>query len=158
MVSNFKRDNERTDDAPRSGSPKSATTDHQIGTIHRLVMNDRRVTVLHTADTMGIRIDSVHAALTYILGMSKLSARRVPRMLTPDQKLKRPDISRTHLIRFQTDPANFFKSFVTQNETWVNHFHPESKPQSKQWKHSGSPPPKKFKRVASVGKVMASFF
>ena len=27
---------------------------------------------------------------------------------------------------------------------------------SKQWKHPGSPPPKKFKRVHSAGKVMAS--
>ena len=27
-----------------------------------------------------------------------------------------------------------------------------------QWKHPGSPPPKKFKRVYLVGKVMASIF
>ena len=30
--------------------------------------------------------------------------------------------------------------------------------QSKQWKHSGSPPPKKFKRVHSAGKVITSIF
>ena len=30
--------------------------------------------------------------------------------------------------------------------------------QSKQWKHPGSPPPKKFKRVHSAGKVMVSIF
>ena len=30
--------------------------------------------------------------------------------------------------------------------------------QSKQWKHPGSPPPKKFKMVHSAGKVMASIF
>ena len=38
------------------------------------------------------------------------------------------------------------------------HFDPESKKQSMQWKHPGSPPPKKFKRVSSAGKVMASIF
>jgi hypothetical protein len=27
-----------------------------------------------------------------------------------------------------------------------------------EWKHPGSPPPKKFKRVASTGKMMASIF
>ena len=37
-------------------------------------------------------------------------------------------------------------------------FDPESKMQSKQWKHPGSPPPKKFKRAHSAGKVMASIF
>ena len=30
--------------------------------------------------------------------------------------------------------------------------------QSKQWKHPSSSPPKKFKRVHSAGKVMASIF
>ena len=30
--------------------------------------------------------------------------------------------------------------------------------QSKQWNHPASPPPKKFKRVHSAGKVMASVF
>ena len=30
--------------------------------------------------------------------------------------------------------------------------------QSKQWKHPGSPPPKKFKRVHSAGKVTTSIF
>ena len=43
-------------------------------------------------------------------------------------------------------------------EIWVHHFDPESKMQIKQWKHPGSPPPKKFKRVHSAGKVMASIF
>ena len=77
------------------GCPKSVTTDHQIEAIHSMVMNDRRVTVQHIADTMGISVGSVHAALTYIRGMSKLSTRSVPRMLTLGRKLKRLDISRT---------------------------------------------------------------
>ena len=40
----------------------------------------------------------------------------------------------------------------------IHHFDLESKKQSMQWKHSGSPPPKIFKRVSSAGKVMASIF
>ena len=48
---------------------------------------------------------------------------------------------------------------MTQDETWVHHFDPESKKQSMQWKHPDSPPPlKKFKRVSSAGKVMDSIF
>ena len=47
---------------------------------------------------------------------------------------------------------------VTQDETWVHHFDPETKTQSMQWKHSGSPSPKKIKRVSSARKVMASTF
>jgi [histone H3]-lysine36 N-dimethyltransferase SETMAR len=47
---------------------------------------------------------------------------------------------------------------VTVDETWVHHFDPESKVQSKEWRHSGSPPPRKFRVQASAGKVMATVF
>ena len=81
-----------------------------------------------------------------------------PRMLTEDQKRSRLDISRYLLSRYEDDPEEFMDRVVTQDETWVHHFDPESKKQSMQWKHPGSPPPKKFKRVSSAGKVMASIF
>ena len=77
-------------------------------------------------------------------------------MLTPDQKLNGLEISRKLLTRFQSDPANFLR-IVTQDETGVHRFDAEKK-QRKQRKHAGSQPPKTFKRVPSVGKVMASVF
>ncbi|KAK3084741.1 hypothetical protein FSP39_018193 [Pinctada imbricata] len=54
--------------------------------------------------------------------------------------------------------VNFLQRFVTMYETWVHHFTPEAKQQSKQWKHPGAPLPKKAKTVPSAGKVMASVF
>ena len=47
---------------------------------------------------------------------------------------------------------------MTQDETWVHHADPKSKKQSMQWKYPGSPSSKKFKKVSSAGKVMASIF
>ena len=107
---------------------------------------------------MGISFGVVQTILTDILGVSKLSARWVPRMLTDDQNRSRLDISRFLLSRYEDDPDDFINQVVTQDETWVHHSNTESKMQSMQWKHSGSPPPKKFKRVSSAGKVMASVF
>ncbi|XP_041377270.1 uncharacterized protein LOC121389687 [Gigantopelta aegis] len=104
---------------------------------------------------MGISVGSVHVVLIDILGLRKLFARWVPRMLTPDQKLNRMESSNSSV---QAAPAIFLRRFVTQDETWVHHFDPKSKNESKQWKHIGCPPPKKFKQVASVYKVMASMF
>ncbi|KAK8379200.1 hypothetical protein O3P69_019210 [Scylla paramamosain] len=43
-------------------------------------------------------------------------------------------------------------------ETWVHYFQPELKEQSKQWKHRGSPAPKRARPVISAGKVIASIF
>ncbi|UYV74088.1 hypothetical protein LAZ67_11002072 [Cordylochernes scorpioides] len=59
---------------------------------------------------------------------------------------------------FEANPEEFVSRFVTMDETWAHHFTPESKQQSMQWRHSGSPPPKKAKTVPSAGKVMVSVF
>ena len=59
--------------------------------------------------------------------------------LTVDQKRTWLDIPRYLLSRYEDDPSNFIEQVVTQDETWVHHFDPESKIQSKQWKHPGSP-------------------
>ena len=121
-------------------------------------MTDRRVTERYIASTVGILQERVHSILTEDLEMRKLSARWVPRLLTVDQKHNRRTLSHTNLNLFEEDPANFPRRFVTMDETWVHHFTPEAKQQSKQWKHSGPPPPKKTKTVPSAGKVMASVF
>ena len=67
-------------------------------------------------------------------------------------------MSRTNLALFDADPERFVKRFVTVDETWVHHFQPKTKQQSKLWKHHGSPAPKKAKSVISARKVMASVF
>ena len=44
------------------------------------------------------------------------------------------------------------------DETWLYHYDPERKQQSVQWRHSGSPRPKKFRVQKSAGNVLASIF
>ena len=90
--------------------------------------------------------------------MFKVSARWVPRMLTEDQKKSRHDISKYLLSLYEDDPEEFMHRFVTQDETLVNHFDLDATKQGMKWKLIGSPTPKKFKRVSSAGKVMASIF
>ena len=89
--------------------------------------------------------------------MPKVSARWVPRMLTDDQERTRVDISRYLLSRYEDDPGDFIERVVTQDETWVHHFNPESK---KFTPNNGNvlahPPRTDFKRVHSAGYVMAS--
>jgi len=44
------------------------------------------------------------------------------------------------------------------DETWLYHYGLETKQQSMEWQHSGSPHPKKFRVQKSTGKVLASIF
>ena len=117
-------------------------------------MRDRRRDLRSIASEVGISFGAVQRILTDILGMSKVSARWVPRMLIDDQKRSRLDISRYLLSRYEDHPGDFFDRVVTQDETWVHHFDPESKMQ-KLWL---TPSQEVEERVSSAGKVMASVF
>jgi hypothetical protein len=48
--------------------------------------------------------------------------------------------------------------FITVDESWIHHYTPESKQQSKQWTEAGRSAPKKTRSVPSAGKVMALVF
>src|SRR5436190_5083057 len=87
-----------------------------------------------------------------------LTARWVPRLLTLDQKRIRMNISKALLERFKRNESDFLRRLITVDETWIHHFTPETKEQSKQWTAKGEPTPKKAKTVLSAGKVMATVF
>ncbi|XP_030760797.1 protein GVQW3-like [Sitophilus oryzae] len=78
----FKRDRKSLGDDERSGRPKTATTDDNIAKVHQMVLDDRRIKVREITEIMNISKERV----CHILGMRKLSARWVPRLLTLDQK------------------------------------------------------------------------
>jgi len=62
------------------------------------------------------------------------------------------------LDRYANEGEAFLTRIVTGDETWVHHFAPESKRQSMEWKHPGSPVKKKFKSQPSAGKVLLTIF
>jgi histone-lysine N-methyltransferase SETMAR len=90
--------------------------------------------------------------------MKKLCARWVPRLLTADQKCTRMKISEQCLERFKKNKTDSVHQFITKDETWVHHYTPESKQQSKQWTEAGCSVLKKTRLVPSAGKVTASVF
>ena len=99
------------------------------------------------AGEVGISFGAVQTVITDILGMPKVSARWVPRMLTDDQKRCRLDISKYMylLSRYEDDPGDFIDRVVTQDETCVHRFDPESKMQSMLEARWLTPPKKEVK-------------
>ena len=79
-------------------------------------------------------------------------------MLAYVSKRQRVTTSKMICNHFEEDLSNFLDRIITIGETWIHHYDPETKEQSKKWKHRGSSRPKKFKTQKSAGKVLASIF
>jgi len=126
--------------------------------IHDIVLADRRVKIREIANIVKISTERIQNVLYETLGMKKLSARWVPRLLTVEQKRNRMTTSKHCLDMFKRNPKEFLQRFVTVDETWIHHYTPETKEQSKQWTKSGESAPKKAKTVPSAGKRMTTIF
>jgi len=157
-VSEFKMGRVSTSDEARSGRPVEVTTSEMIEKIHKIVLEDRRLKVHQIAETCRMSAERVRNILHNHLDMEKLCARWVPRLLTLDQKLVRKTISTDNLGLYRSNPNKFLRRFITVDETWVHHYTPENKEQSKQWVGKGEPTPKKAKTILSANKIMATVF
>ena len=144
-------------DKPRSGRPSSAVTDENKQRVDEMIRSNRRITTRDIIDVIGVGHSAVHSIISN-LGYSKVCARWVPRQLTDELKHRRLEVCGQMLQRYRNEGEQFMNSIVTGDESWVHHYEPETKRQSMQWRHLGSPSPKKFKLSPSAGKVMITVF
>jgi len=158
-VVQFKRGDFSTCDAPRPGRTKTVATPEIIDQIHELILEDRRISDKSIAEQLGISRERVRTIIHEDLDMRKLSVKWVPKCLNADQKHQRCQ-SPEQIWNFfgRRDPNDFLSRLVTMDETWLYHYDSETKQQSMEWRHSGSPRPKKFRVQKSAGKILASIF
>ena len=104
-------------------------------------MGDRHLTMNQIASAFGISREQVEDIQRNELGMSNVSARWVPRLLTPDQKLTRLTLSEANMAIFEAGQGSFLAVFslrVGAGSNTLSH-RPKGKRQSIQWKHPGTP-------------------
>jgi histone-lysine N-methyltransferase SETMAR len=140
-------------DKPRSGRPSSAGTEANKQHVDELIHSNGRITTRDIIDVIGVGHGTVHNIISD-LGYSKVCARWIPCQLTDELKHSRLDVCGLMLQRYLNEGEQFMNSIVTGDESWAHHYEPETKRQSMQWRHLGSPSPKKFKLSPSAGKVM----
>lgn len=154
----FQRGRTDVSDQPRAGRPRTATDDETVEKVREMVTNNSRVKVREIEDTLKISKERIGHILSEILGVSKICARWVPRLLTDELKSVRVRASQAGLELLRHNPKDFWHRFITVDETWVHHYTPETKEDSKQWTKRGQSAPVKAKTVPSAGKVMATVF
>ena len=153
----FKNGRTSAESDPRSGRPKSSRNPEMIEKASVLIKANRRLTVSEIASDLDISFGSAEAILTEDLGLRRVAAKFVPKLLTAEQKQRRVDISQDMLQSVDNDD-NFLTSIITEDESWVYGYDPETKFQSSQWQSPQDPRPKKARQVRSNVKVMLTVF
>jgi len=157
-VAQFKSGDFSTCDAPCPGRPKTVTTLEITDQIHKIILENHRISAKSMADQLDISCEQVGSIINEDLDMQKLSAKWVPKCLSTEQKHQWCQPSDQLLEFFRRDPNDFLSWLVTMDETWLYHYDPETKQQSMEWRYSSSSYSKKFRVQKSAGKVLASIF
>ena len=89
----FKRGRNSLEDDPRPGCPADVNSQEMIDCVERLVLNNRQIKVAELASECGISNGSVYNIIHEHLGMSKVSARWVPRNLNMQDRQQRVESS-----------------------------------------------------------------
>ena len=138
----FEKGREEVEDDPKTGRPSTTRTDKNIIRVKQLVRSDRRLTVRMISDELSLNREPVRTILLHNLGMRKVYAKMVPKILSEDQKQNRIKFCEDMLEKIKDDP-DILRQIITGDETWVFQYDPETKRQSKQWKTAKSPRLKK---------------
>lgn len=156
-VERFRENDSDIGDKPRSGRPKTGQSDKNIRKVSAVLDKDRRLTLDEICSKTRIPRSTVVRIIDG-LGLRLKCARWIPKILTPEQKKLRISAAKENIFLHNMDSDFFESHIVTGDETYIHHYEPETKRQSKQWLPSGSGPPKKAIRKLSAKKVMALVF
>ena len=149
----FREDRESVRDDEKCGRSKEVRTPELIGQIKNFMDEDHCVSIETIRTQFDVSVGTVHTIIREELKMRKICAKFVPRVLREDQKERRFHDSREMVELINSDPT-VLDALVTCNESWIYCYEPETKRQSSQWEHAGSPRPKKARQSKSTHKLL----
>ena len=152
----FKEGRESVRDDERCDRSKEVRTPELIGQIKNFIDKDRRVSIETISAQFDDSVRTVHTIICEELKMQKICAKFVPRVLREDQEERRYHDSREMVELINSDPA-VLDDLVTCDESWIFCCEPETKRQSSQWKHAGSPKPKKLLMTTLAWSICTGF-
>jgi histone-lysine N-methyltransferase SETMAR len=80
----FKDSRISIEDDPCSGLPSTLTDDQHVAQVRSVIRSNQRLTVRELAEECDISLGSCHSILTEKLGMHRVAAKFVPRLLTDE--------------------------------------------------------------------------
>ena len=114
---------------------------------------DRRVSIETISAQFDVSVGTIHTIIREELKMQRICAKFVPRVPREHKKERRCHDSRDMVELINADPA-VLNALVACDEIWIYCSDPETKRQSSQWKHAGSPRPKKARQSKYTHKLL----
>ena len=142
----------------RPGRPKTSVTKANIAAVKIVVEQDARLPVKDIASCTGISEGSVQTILKKRLDLRKVCARRVPHLLTEEQKTQRLKSARELLKTYKGCNSRVISNLLTGDETWVHMFEPQRRADNKQCKRKVQKRPCIAKRTISSKKMLYTIF
>ena len=149
----FKEGRESVRDDERFGRSKEVNIPELIGQIKNFMDKDRRMSLETISAQFDVSVGTVHTIIREELKMRKIFEKFVLRVLREDQNERRYQDSREMVELINSDPA-VLDVLMTCDESWIYCYEPETKRQGSQWKHAGSPRPKKARQSKSTHKLL----
>ena len=154
----FKESRESARDDERCGRSKEVRTPELIGQVKNFMDKDRHVSIETITAQFDVSVGNVHTIIREEIKIQKICVKLVPRMLREDKKERRCHDSR-EMVKLINSDSMVLDALMTCDESWIYCYYPETKKQSCQWKHAGSPRPKKARQSKSTNKLlMVPFF
>ncbi|KAG6465148.1 hypothetical protein O3G_MSEX014961 [Manduca sexta] len=110
----FSEGREDVNDEEHAGRPSTSTTDEKIDEVKKMVLANRRITIREIAEDLGISIGSCYSILINNLGMKRVAAKFVPKLLNFDNApahtslLVRDFLAKNNTLMIPQPPCDFF--------------------------------------------------
>ena len=100
-----------------SDQPVEASSKETWKKVEVMILQDCRFKVSVIVHELGISAGTVFGIIHSVLMMPKVSSRWVPRMLTPEKKPCRQQLSEENSDKLTANPGNVFPRIITGDET-----------------------------------------
>ena len=117
----FKTGRTSVDDDEHTGC-----TTETLARIQELIRQDRHRTIRDIPEKVEVGYGTCQWVLTEELGMHRVAAKFVPRILTAGQKQQRVKVC-TELRQLASDDETFLSRVITDDESWVYGYDPQTK-------------------------------
>jgi transposase len=146
-IRDFRNHRESVFDAERSGRP-AEISDEKSEMCEDIIVHHRRISIKDLAQRLCISYGSTRAIVKE-LGIRKLCSRFVPRFLSGEMCERRLDCCLSNLHLLAEHGQNFLANIITQDETPISLYVPESKRDSAEWCCHDESAPRKLRSGTS---------